>query len=249
MLKITRIVHATVLLETETTRVLLDPWFTEHGSWRRSEPLGLAPSELPALTAIVSSHGHPDHFDLGCLLPQAAHVPVLLRKGTGAAARRHGFHQVTELLPWEWAEPQSGLRITATPARHLGPENTYVIQMDGFTIFFGGDSRLIPAYTEVAHRFGPIDVAFLPINGVRLFGLRTVMNPQEAVEACRILRPRVAVPIHYGLAAGWKSGWMLNQPGTPAAFGALMSTSGLSTEVVVMQTGVQGAQMVHNARR
>lgn len=38
------------------------------------------------------------------------------------------------------------------------PENTYVIEADGMTVFFGGDTLLIPELNEVARRFPKIDV-------------------------------------------------------------------------------------------
>ena len=54
-------------------------------------------------------------------------------------------------------------------------------------------------------RYGPIDVAFLPVNGVVVdfphrqpnSGLPAAMTPGEAAAAARALGARAAVPMHY----------------------------------------------------
>ena len=59
---------------------------------------------------------------------------------------------------------------------------------------------------RIALRAGPIDAALVPINGAVLdfphrqppSRLPGVMDPEQAAEAVRLLRARVAVPMHYG---------------------------------------------------
>lgn len=237
-MKVTRITHAMTLLQFGRTKVLTDPWIADRPGWRHSEACPADPDALAEVDVVICSHGHPDHFDLRSLRDLCPpHVAVLVRKGTGQRARAMGFQQVTELVEWEQAQPVPGLRITAAPARHSAPENTYIIESEGCTVFFGGDTRLGPAFAEVAHRYPRIDVALLPVNGVRLFGVQTVMDPAEAMEACRVLRPHVVIPIHYGMAGGWKSCWMLRQPGRPEEFQHLMQRSELATQVRILAPG------------
>ena len=91
------------------------------------------------------------------------------------------------------------------PAKHSVPQNTYVLQAGGRTAYFGGDTLLIPELAEVARRFPQIDLVLLPINGLRvrpLLGRKIVMDPEDAAELCRILRPRIVVPIHYSFTGG-----------------------------------------------
>jgi L-ascorbate metabolism protein UlaG (beta-lactamase superfamily) len=97
------------------------------------------------------------------------------------------------------------ITITASPGKHRVPEITYLLQAGGFTVYFGGDTLLIPALSEIPQRFPQVDVALLAINGlqIRFLGNRQdVMNPQDAAEFCRISRPRYAVPIHYTFTGG-----------------------------------------------
>lgn len=237
-MRITRIAHATTLLQFDGITVLTDPWLSDRPGWRHSEPFTVNPAQLAGVSAVISTHAHPDHFDLAGLRRYCPpDVPLIVRQGTGDRARRAGFRRVTELDHWQSAAPVPGLKVTAAPARHSSPENTYILESGGRTLFFGGDTRLVGEFREVARRHPHIDVALPPINGVRLFGQQTVMDPYEAVEACRILSPHVAIPIHYGMAAGWKSGWMLRQPGTPEAFRDLVMEAGLPTRVVILGPG------------
>lgn len=119
-------------------------------------------------------------------------------------AQRVGFHGATPLAPWE-SIGLNGVTATATPGAHAVPEVTFVLQHKGFTVYFGGDSLRIPELDKIARRFPKIDLALLPINGlcIRPLGDRqVVMNPLEAADLVRVLKPRVAVPIHYAFDAG-----------------------------------------------
>src|SRR5688572_3581204 len=66
-LRVTRLAHASVLIELGGERILTDPWFTEKAGYHPGEPLGLDPGELGPLTGVVVSHGHYDHFDVDAL--------------------------------------------------------------------------------------------------------------------------------------------------------------------------------------
>jgi L-ascorbate metabolism protein UlaG (beta-lactamase superfamily) len=63
----------------------------------------------------------------------------------------------------------------------------------------------IPELDDIARRFGEIDLALLPINGLTirpLLNRQVVMNATEAADLTRTLRPRLAVPIHYAFTGG-----------------------------------------------
>jgi L-ascorbate metabolism protein UlaG (beta-lactamase superfamily) len=139
------------------------------------------------------------------------------------AAHAVGFQSVTELEPWETVS-LGDVRVTAAPGAHSVPENCYVLEAEGFTVFFGGDSLLIPELNEVGRRFPKIDLALLPVNGLQirpLLNRKVVMNAEEAAELCAVLRPRVAIPIHYACTAGAvRDRVLLKYDGTPERFAA-----------------------------
>ncbi len=236
-----RVVHASVVIEFDGETILTDPWFSQKRGYYWGEPLGVNLEDLPDLTGVAVSHGHYDHYDMEAFAayPNKA-VPFAVKRGTAEAARKAGFGNVTELDPWETTMLGS-VRVTAAPAKHGVPENTYVFEADDLTVFFGADTLLIPELSEVARRFPRIDLALFPINGLAvrvLFNRRVVMNAREAAELCAILRPRYAVPIHYRFTAGpMRDRLLLKHHGDPEEFARETARRAPGTQVRILETG------------
>jgi L-ascorbate metabolism protein UlaG (beta-lactamase superfamily) len=204
-LTVTRVAHATVLIDLDGQAILTDPWFSQRFTYYQGEPLGVPLTSLPDLTGVIVSHGHYDHYDMQAFqaYPDKL-VPFAVKRGIGQAARKVGFQHVTELDAWE-STMLGPVKVTAVPGKHGVPEVTYVLEYDGMTVYFGGDTLLIPELSEIAVRFPSIDLALLSVNGLRIrpmLNRKVVMDPEEAAELCRILHPRYAVPIHYAYTAG-----------------------------------------------
>src|SRR5215468_1413714 len=201
---VTRVAHACVVLDFAGRRLLTDPWFSERPGYYRCEPLAITPERLPELAGVLVSHGHYDHFDLTAFAAYPDHeVPFVVKRGLAARVRRAGFPNVIEVDPWEQAN-LGDLRVTAAPARHSVPEVSFVVEGAGQRAFFGGDTLRIPALDEVARRYPRIDLALLPVNGLAIrpaFNRQIVMTAEEAAELAGVLRPLVAVPIHYAYTA------------------------------------------------
>jgi L-ascorbate metabolism protein UlaG (beta-lactamase superfamily) len=68
----------------------------------------------------------------------------------------------------------------------------YVINIGGKRIYHAGDTDKIPEMAELEN----IDVALLPVSG------KYVMTAVEAAEACALIKPRLAIPMHYGAIVG-----------------------------------------------
>jgi len=64
----------------------------------------------------------------------------------------------------------------------------YILTINNTRIYHAGDTDLIPEMNNLKN----IDIALLPISGTY------VMDVNEAVEAVKIIKPRIAVPMHYG---------------------------------------------------
>jgi len=80
------------------------------------------------------------------------------------------------------------------------PEVGYVLQGNGVTLYVAGDTEFdAKLFHEIAARFPEIDAAMLPVGGIRSFGHRLDMTPDEAAEAYTILHPAHVIPYHYGL--------------------------------------------------
>ena len=171
---------------------------------RRQSPLDV--TGLADVDAVLISHVHHDHLDRASLRLLGRDVTVIVPRGARRLLRR--FTDVHELGVGDEIEIR-GVRIRATPAQHAGPPRTIrPIPALGFLIsgsrnvYFAGDTDLFPEMSGLAD---PLDVALLPVAG---WGRRLGpghLDPQRAAEALRLLRPRVAVPIHWGtLSPPWR---------------------------------------------
>lgn len=204
-LAITRVTHSCHLIEIGGLTVLTDPWFSQKTFYHPGEPIAFQPEELPRLDAVVVSHEHYDHCDLDAFkrYPDKA-VPMIVAGPVAAKARKVGFTNVIPLKAWESATV-GDLTVHAAPGEHGVYEVTYVITGGGRSVYFAGDTLLIPELHTLTDRFGPLDVTLLPVNGLQLRMARNtqvVMNAEEAAELISVLRPKLAIPQHYAFTAG-----------------------------------------------
>jgi L-ascorbate metabolism protein UlaG (beta-lactamase superfamily) len=235
---VTRIAHASVLLDFGNATVLTDPWFSEKIHFHHGEPLGISLEQLPRLTAVVASHEHYDHFDIKTFAayPDKA-VPFFVGPNMVDAARAAGFTNVRELRPWESATV-GPLTITAAPAAHKVPEVTFVIQANGSTVYFGADTRLIPELNELPRHFPTVQLALLAVNGLSVMGEQVVMNAEQAAEFARRLGAEVAVPIHYRFHGSWfTDNFILSYDGTPERFITAVKAHAPATAGILLEPG------------
>lgn len=68
----------------------------------------------------------------------------------------------------------------------------FVLGIGGLRIYHAGDTDQIPEMAQVKG----VDVALLPVSGTY------VMTAEEAVKACEAIRPKLAIPMHYGSIVG-----------------------------------------------
>jgi L-ascorbate metabolism protein UlaG (beta-lactamase superfamily) len=243
-LRIRRVVHSSVLIEFDDYTILTDPWFSQLYGHHWGEPAGITLADLPRLTGVLSSHKDYDHFDMTTFAAYPdKQVPMLVRKGSEKIARDVGFVNVRGLEPWQTAQ-LGPIQITAAPARHkeeLGvPQNTYVLQYQDKTVFFGGDTLLIPEFEEVARRFPNIDVALLPINGLTIRPLgnkRVVMNAEDAATLTAWLNPKVVIPIHYRYTPAWYRRPLIRFERNPELFVKAVNQRAPQVEVKVLKPG------------
>lgn len=220
-MRVRRLGWAGLEIESAGTTVLVD-------AVGEAEPLrSILPAEslLPApaggAAAALVTHLHSDHADPAAIARALAPDGVVFRpfpaRGTDAenvwtAQAEAGFaasrHPVRMLREWESVQV-GPFDITAVPSVDgLGdPQLNWVVAAGGHRIFHGGDTVFHGSWWRIAHRLGPFDAAFLPVNGASVdfphlqppSPLPAVLTPQQAAVAAAVLRARLAVPIHYGI--------------------------------------------------
>ncbi len=236
--------HSTVVLEMDGVRVLTDPILRRRvGPLVRSAP----PIHVDAwseIDVVVLSHSHWDHLDLGSLRLLGTHVPLVVPMGMGRRLRARGFRQVHEVTPGDVVE-LAGLAIETTPALHrgFGPPIGSTDLAVGFliagsrTVYFAGDTALFAGMSELDVG---LDLALIPVWG---WGPRARpsdhLDPMGAARAVELIRPQVAVPIHWGTLHPIGMRWL--RPGTriepPEAFARHASRLAPDTEVHVVPIG------------
>ncbi len=179
------------------------------------------PARYAGADIVVISHLHWDHLDLPSIRQLVGDPIVVVPMGAGELLRRNGATSVVEMVPGDTAT-FGGVRVTATKAVHRGfrppfgpdaPSLGFVLEDPDRRIYFAGDTDIFPEMAEL----GELDLALLPIWG---WGPRLGpghMDPYRAAEALKLLRPRVAVPIHWGTYWLRGGGRLAQQPPDPPA--------------------------------
>jgi L-ascorbate metabolism protein UlaG (beta-lactamase superfamily) len=202
--------HATVLLNLYGTWIVTDPvlerriglgrGFTKLGPRRLVEP-ALRKRELPPLDAVLLSHAHMDHTDLGTLRAIPPKVRVVVQSGNRDLVRR--FHAVDELA-WGETARIGDLEVESVETRHWGARmitdrhrswGGYLLRKGGRTVLFGGDTAYTDAFTRFRDR-GPINLAILPIGAYDPW-VTSHASPEEAWRMFQALGAEYLLPIHH----------------------------------------------------
>jgi L-ascorbate metabolism protein UlaG (beta-lactamase superfamily) len=199
--------HSTVLIELDGVRLLTDPLLRARVAHLRRQVPPVDVGALAEPDAVLVSHLHRDHLDLASLRLLGHSTPMLVPAGAGAWLCRREFTVVSELRAGQAADV-GALTVTATPARHDGHRHPggvraetlgFLVRGSRMTIYFAGDTALFEGMAELTgDPSSRVDVALLPIAG---WGARLGpghMDPLDAARAVALLRPRIAVPIHWG---------------------------------------------------
>jgi L-ascorbate metabolism protein UlaG (beta-lactamase superfamily) len=215
---------ATTLIRYDDITVLTDPNFLHRGqraylghgltARRLTEP-ALSVGQLPAVSAVVLSHLHGDHWDRQAQRGLSHDIPVIT---TPHAARRlqwRGFARSVGLRTWGTQELIAGatrLRVTAMPGRHapaavrrlLPPVMGSMLEFGpltgetGLRVYLSGDTLLIDALRQIPQRYPDIDAAVLHLGGTRLpGGLMVTMDAQQGTDLMELVNAAVAIPVHF----------------------------------------------------
>jgi len=67
----------------------------------------------------------------------------------------------------------------------------FIVETEGVRVYHAGDADFIPEMEALK-----VDIAFLPVSGTY------VMTAEQAVNAALAIRPKLAIPMHYGAIVG-----------------------------------------------
>ena len=229
---LTHVGGPTLLVEVDGWRLLTDPTFDPAGGhydfgWGTSSDKVTGPAvelaDVGPVDAVLLTHDHHgDNLDTAGRAMLSS-VPTVLTTSAGAKrlaavgpdVRGLSAGDVSRLV----AEGKPDLEVTATPARHGPPLTRPIVgQVVGFAIRRAGESQVLVWVTGDTVLYGAlrdaartmtVDVLVVHVGGVQfpITGpLRYTMTGRDAVQVIDLVRPRVAVPVHYEGWAHFKDG-------------------------------------------
>ena len=208
--------HSSYFLQVEGFRILVDPVFSGNASPFRF--FGKAfegadfynAEDLPELDLLVLTHDHYDHLDWPSILKLVPGTKKIVASlGIGAHLEYWGVEKgkITELSWWEGHSVFSGVKITATPSRHFSGRrfkrgetlwSSFVLQIENYNFFLGGDSGYDRTFTEIGEKFGPFDLAFLECGQYSEYWPQIHMAPEQTAMAAKDLQAKLVIPVHWG---------------------------------------------------
>lgn len=220
-LRVTLIGHASVLIQIAGVNLLVDPVWSERASPfsfvgpRRINPPGLTFGDLPDIDAVLLTHNHYDHFDIGTLsrLAREKRPRFIVPLGNDVILSKSDPAIRAEAFDWgQGVEVAGRVRITLEPALHwsargLGDRRmalwaSFVIEGGSHKIYHVGDTGYSPdsIFPAARAKYGGFDLAILPIGAYepRWFMKEQHMNPAEAVHVMRETGSRAAIGHHCG---------------------------------------------------
>lgn len=162
------------------------------------DPWGLE-GDLPPADVVLITHAHGDHYSNGDLKKVKAAKTVFVAP---ADVAKELSGNVTIVRPGERVDA-AGLKLETVPAYNIDPQRLqahpkannwvgYLMQLGGRTYYHAGDTDHLPELERIK-----TDVAFVPI-GAGGF----VMTVDEAAALVKAMKPKLAVPMHYGFYPG-----------------------------------------------
>ena len=224
-LRITWLAHSTVLVEIDGVRVLTDPVWGPRASpisWLGPErwyaPL-VSLDDLPPIDGVLISHDHYDHLDHVTIREIADwDTTFFCPLGVGAHLEYWGVpaDRIVEMDWWD-AAPLGGITVHAVPSRHASGRqllDQYRTLWAGFAlvgpdhrVLFSGDTGFFSAMRDIGERLGPFDVTMMEVGAYAQAWPDWHLGPEQAIEAHRLLRGELFLPVHWGLFNLAPHGW------------------------------------------
>ena len=180
--------HSSIFIKSKNKIIYIDPYDLQ--------------GEREKADIILITHNHYDHCSI-------ADIKKLIKKGTIAVIsadcqstiNKSSIEIHTKILEPKSSTSIDDIKILAFPAYNTNKPfhpkdeywNGYVLDIDGTRVYHSGDTDLI---SEMNNLSGKVDIALLAVGGTY------TMDSAEASKAALVIKPKIAIPIHYGKVVG-----------------------------------------------
>lgn len=123
---------------------------------------------------------------------------------------KRGIRNLVELGWWQTAQVSTAEELLCLPAQHFSGRSatdanaslwcSWLLEVDGFRLYFGGDTGYGKVFCQIGELCGPIDLALLPIGAYepRWFMAPVHVSPEEAVLIHLDIDARQSIAMHWG---------------------------------------------------
>lgn len=181
--------HSAISCSSAEHTVMFDPFFT-------GNPVnGDVPADLAPHT-IILTHGHADHVG----------DSVAIAKNCGAKVvavyelANHLAEKEIETVPcglggrvnhdWGWSKLVPAFHSSSYEGKYMGMPAGVIIDLGGVRVYNTGDTCVFGDMALIAELYKP-EVMILPVGGC------FTMDAFEAKKAIELVKPKVAIPVHY----------------------------------------------------
>lgn len=170
--------HASFKISSEGKVIYVDPYAGEYDE---------------AADIILITHGHYDHFN-------AEKINSIMNDSTVVIGTEEVASQMNGVfgLSNGTSKTVDSIKVHAVPAYNIGKSfhpkginNGYILELEGKKVYIAGDTDLIPEMSRIK-----ADIVLVPVGGTY------TMNANEAAEAVLKIKPKIAIPMHFGSIVG-----------------------------------------------
>jgi len=213
--------HSAFEINSGGKKILVDPWISNPASVTKVE-------SIKNVDLIVLTHGHDDHIGDTIKIMEnnpKSKVVAIFELANYIATKINDENRV---IGGNMGGPMivDSIKIALVPANHSSegfgsPTGAVIITNEG-TIYHAGDTGITSEMELIGEIYKP-DIALLPIGG------HFTMDHNEAAKAVEMIKPKVAIPMHYGTFPVLY--------GDPNEFKKIVVSRGVNTNVVILKPG------------
>ncbi len=197
-IKLTWLGHATFRVETPAGKtILIDPWVMGNPACPEKE------KSVKQVDVMLCTHGHFDHIGDAVEIAKKHHPQVVGIPELCGWLEKKGVKHLAEMNKGG-TQTVGDIKVTMVHADHScgikdgdqivygGEACGYVVEFaNGVKIYHAGDTNVFGDMRIINELYGP-EIAMIPI------GDHYTMGPREAAYACKLLKAKTVIPMHFG---------------------------------------------------